>query len=49
MGWETRGDNQRVVKIIPTFKKIGAAAGAAKCLREFNMPIKRATILIKNI
>jgi hypothetical protein len=35
--------------MIPRFKKIGAAAGAAKCLRELRMPMNRATRLIKKI
>jgi len=35
--------------MIPTFRKMGAAAGAAKRRRELRTPIKKATMLMKNM
>jgi len=35
--------------IIDRFKKIGAMAGAEKCLRELRIPIKSASRLTKNM
>jgi hypothetical protein len=37
------------VAIIERFKKIGAAAGAEKCLRELSTPLKRDNRLTRNI
>jgi hypothetical protein len=43
------GEIKYAAPIIPILRKIGAAAGAAKCLKELRTPMKKATILIKNI
>ena len=45
----TGGAIKNVAPIIPRFKKTGAAAGAAKCLRLLSTPIKKATRLTRII
>jgi hypothetical protein len=49
MGSEKWGEIHNVDAMIPILRKIGAAAGAAKCLRELRTPIKKATRLIRKI
>ena len=49
MGSEKWGESQSVDAIIPIFRQMGAAAGAAKCLMELRTPIKKATRLIRRI
>jgi len=36
---------QSVAAMMPTFRKMGAAAGAPKCRKELRMPPKKATRL----
>jgi hypothetical protein len=43
------GESHTVEAIIPTFKSMGAAAGAAKCRSEFRMPMKKATRLMRKM
>ena len=49
MGSESQGEMHTAPAIIPTLRRIGAAAGAAKCLREFRTPMKKATRLTRKI
>jgi hypothetical protein len=48
-GSGNKGERRKAPPIIPTLRKMGAAAGVAKCLREFKTPMKKATILTKKI
>ncbi len=49
MGSGKRGEMKYAAPIMPAFRKIGAAAGAAKCLKELRTPIKKATMLMKKM
>jgi hypothetical protein len=49
IGCSKWGESHNVAPIIPTLRKIGAAAGAAKCLRQLSTPIKKATRLTRKI
>ena len=43
------GARKRREAIIDRFRNTGAMAGAAKCLRELRIPIKRASTLTRNM
>jgi hypothetical protein len=49
MGSGKRGEMKYAAPMMPAFRKIGAAAGAAKCLKELRTPIKKATMLMKKM
>jgi hypothetical protein len=49
MGSDKQGEMKYADPMMPAFRKMGAAAGAAKCLKELRTPIKKATMLMKKM
>ena len=49
VGVPMEGARKTRAAIIDRFRKTGAMAGAAKCLRELRIPIKRASTLTRNM